>query len=90
MNTAMINYMKDLDYFMMENSNKAGINTSNYNVHHYSVNNPNPGKLGKKKSLMLTSQKSSKRKSVERESIKAKHKRSASDGNRILSSKGRK
>lgn len=90
MNTAMINYMKDLDYFMSENSNKPNFNANNYSVHHYSVNNPNPGKLGKKKSLMLTSQKSSKRKSVERESIKAKHKRSASDGNRILSSKGRK
>jgi hypothetical protein len=57
MNTAMINYMKDLDYFMADGSLKSNYNSNNYNVHHYSVNNPNPGKLGKKKSLMLTSQK---------------------------------
>uniref|UniRef100_A0A7S3N4N3 Uncharacterized protein n=1 Tax=Euplotes harpa TaxID=151035 RepID=A0A7S3N4N3_9SPIT len=39
---------------------------------------------------MLTTQKSSKRKSSERDTIKSKHKRSASDGTRILSSKSRK
>ena len=89
MNTAMINYVKDLDYLMMNDNNKSALHMNSESMHNYSVNNTH-NKIGKKKSLMLTSQKSSKRRSVERDSAKSKHKRSASDGTRILSSKGRK
>ena len=42
------------------------------------------------KSLIAASQKTTKRRSVERDVIRTKHKRSASDGSRILSSKGKK
>jgi len=91
MNTAMINYIKDLDYIMMaDDSSKNVLHSNTDTIHNYSVNYANTGKLGKKKSLILTSQKSTKRRSVERDAIKSKHKRSASDGNRIMSSKGRK
>lgn len=89
MNTTMVNYIKDLDYLMMvEGKGKLNMNTDN--IHNYSVNTTNQGKISKKKSLMLSSQKSSKRRSMERENSKSKHKRSASDGTRLMSSKGRK
>jgi len=86
MNTAMVNYVKDLDYMMLEGS--TGLKINNDSVHNYSVNTTT--KPTKKKALLLTSQKSSKRRSVERENLKSKHKRSASDNTRIMSSKGRK
>ena len=90
-NTTMLNYIQDLDYVMVpDGSTKHGLHPTAETIHNYSVNYANTGKLGKKKSLILTSQKNSKRRSVERESIRAKHKRSASDGNRIMSSKGKK
>lgn len=91
MNTAMINYIKDLDYAMSsDNSTKNGLYHNAETIHNYSVNYEGANKLGKKKSLILTSQKNTKRRSVEREAIRTKHKRSASDGTRIMSSKGRK
>lgn len=81
MNTAMVNYIKDLDYAVMsENSSKNDKST---------YEQINTGKIGKKKSLILT-QKNTKRRSVERDSLRSKHKRSQSDGNRIMSSKGRR
>ena len=90
-NTAMINYIKDLDYVMDPEGSANGLHGNSETIHNYSVNYANSSKLGKKKSLLLTSQKNTKRRSVERESsIRSKHKRSASDGHRIMSSKGRK
>jgi serine/threonine protein kinase len=89
-NANMINYVKDLDYLMMVDGGKNGLQVNPENVHHnYSVNYGST-KIGNKKSLMASSQKNSKRISVERDNSKHKPKRSASDNNRILSSKGRK
>lgn len=89
MNTTMVNYVNDLDYIMMDGIGKGKLQMNTDQIHNYSVNNTQ-SKINKKKSLVLTSQKSSKRRSVERENVKSKHKRSASDGTRLVSSKGRK
>ena len=90
-NTTMLNYIQDLDYVMVpDGSTKNGLYPTAETIHNYSVNYANLGKLGKKKSLILTSQKNSKRCSAKRESIRSQHKKSASDGNRTMSSKGKK
>lgn len=90
MNTTMINYVKDLDYLMMVDGNKGGLQVNPENAqHHYSVNYGS-SKINKNKSIVIGSEKSTKRRSVDRENSKSKHKRSASDNTRVLSSKGRK
>jgi hypothetical protein len=67
-NTAMINYIKDLDYVMAsDNSTHTGLHANSETIHNYSVNYTNSNKLGKKKGLILTSQKNTKRRSVERD-----------------------
>lgn len=87
MDTAMVNYAKDIDYLMMVEGS-TGLKLTNDSVHNYSVNTN--GKISKKKTLIVPNQKGNKRRSVERENLKSKQKRSASDGNRLFSSKGRR
>jgi len=88
MKTTMLNYVKDLDYMGTNDNTKASLLMNTDQMHNYSVNYNK--KSGKKKALLLTTQKGSKRRSVDRDHSKPKHKRSASDENRILSSKRRK
>ncbi|CAI2366178.1 unnamed protein product [Moneuplotes crassus] len=89
MKTTMLNYVKDLDYMMPNESHKASLQMNSDKMHNYSVNLHNQ-KSASKKPLILTTQKSAKRRSVDRDPSKNKHKRSSSDGTRIVSSKRKK
>jgi hypothetical protein len=89
MKTAILNQVKDLDYAMAKVNHKASLQMNPDQIHNYSVNYKNH-KFSTKRPLMLTSQKSAKRRSVDRENSKSKNKRSQSDNHRMLSSKRKK
>lgn len=61
----MLNYVKDLDYMGTNDNTKASLLMNTDQMHNYSVNYHK--KSGKKKALLLTTQKGSKRRSVDRD-----------------------